>query len=323
MNMLFDTIANMQAVRVYRLGRLSKAKAALLETAQREAAKVWNLCVQEHLKARQAKSKWPERNALQLLTKGRAELHSQSVQMVVRSFVGNIDATKEVRKENEAIRYPYKEKQFYPVSWPAQAICKEQNRVLLPMGRKRKSLTFPIALPEDAGSIKLIWNNGYELHVASERGKQDYQGRNQAAVDLGEIHLAAVTANTGKALVVSGRGIRALKRQQVMQVGEIQHKQSRCQKRSRRWKKLQQTKAKQLSRSKRRVRDLRHKATRQVITFCQQENVESLYVGNPHGVRRKSSGRKHNQRLATFRRKIPGQRESTFSLGVRSNPQGC
>jgi ureidoglycolate amidohydrolase len=27
--------------------------------------------------------------------------------------------------------------------------------------------------------------------------------------------------------------------------------------------------------------------------------------------------------LATFRRKIPGQRESTFSLGVRSNPQGC
>ncbi len=53
-------------------------------------------------------------------------------------------------------------------------------------------------------------------------------------------------------------------------------------------------------RIERRVRDLRHKATRQVIEFCQQEQVGTLFIGNPHGVRNENRGRYHNQRMAQW-----------------------
>lgn len=291
----------MQVVRIHRLGQLSKSKEALVRAAQMEAAKVWNLCVVAHKEARESRTPWPERETLQLVTKGTAALHSQSVQMVVRSFIGNIDSTRENRKENRLWKYPHKEKVFYPVSWPAQAVSTEPNRVILPMGRGRKSLVFPVSLPENSGSIKLVWDNGYELHVVTETAAATASpGTVQATVDLGEINLAAVTTNTGQAIVVSGRGIRTIKHQQLKQVGQIQAKQARCVKRSNRWRKLQRAKAKLLARSKRRVRDLRHKAVRQVIDFCEQVKVGSLYIGNPHGVRNKNSGRKHNQRMAKW-----------------------
>jgi putative transposase len=53
-------------------------------------------------------------------------------------------------------------------------------------------------------------------------------------------------------------------------------------------------------RIERRVRDLRHKATRQVIDFCVEHEVGTLFIGNPHGVRQESKGRHHNQRMAQW-----------------------
>ena len=54
------------------------------------------------------------------------------------------------------------------------------------------------------------------------------------------------------------------------------------------------------ARAKRRVRDLRHKASTQVIDFCKQEGITNLYVGNPEGVQRKNSGRHQNQRMSQW-----------------------
>ena len=93
-----------------------------------------------------------------------------------------------------------------------------------------------------------------------------------------------MVSNTGAALVVSGRGIRSLKRQRNMRHRKLAKKQARCQKYSRHWKKLQRARNKMAGRIERRVRDLRHKATRQVIDFCQEQQVGTLFIGNPHGV---------------------------------------
>jgi putative transposase len=144
-----------------------------------------------------------------------------------------------------------------------------------------------------------VWNNGFELHVCLQITRRaQAPGEVQATVDLGEIHLAAVTTNTGAAMIVTGRGIRSLKRQRQQQLGKIARKQSRCHKYSRRWKKLQRAKNKQCRRAERRMRDLRHKATRQVIDFCVEQQVGTLFIGNPHGVRNKKTGRHHNQRMS-------------------------
>ena len=68
--------------------------------------------------------------------------------------------------------------------------------------------------------------------------------------------------------------------------GVMAKKLSRCTKGSRRWKKLRKARATQASRIERRVRDVRHKATRQVIDFCMAHEVGKVFIGNPDGVRR-------------------------------------
>src|SRR5213082_3238248 len=136
------------------------------------------------------------------------------------------------------------------------------------MGRGRPSLVLPIEMPENSGACTLVWNRGFELHVCVEVPQADgAPGTVQATVDLGEIHLAAVTTSTGAALIVTGRGIRSLKRQRSRQLGQLTRKQSRCQKHSRRWKKVQQAKNKLCRRAEQRVRDLRRKAKRKEIDY--------------------------------------------------------
>jgi len=199
------------------------------------------------------------------------------------------------------MKYPWKTKRFYPVMWPAQAVCREHGRVVLPMGRGRASLILPIELPPTSGACTLVWNNGFELHVCVELPQAaQAPGDVQATVDLGEIHLAAVSTNTGKAMLVTGRGIRSLKRQRNLSLGKLAKKQAHCKKYSRRWKKLQRAKNQLCRRAERRIRDMRHKATRQVIDFCVEHEVGSLFIGNPHGVRNRDSGRHHNQRMALW-----------------------
>jgi putative transposase len=292
---------HMKTVRIYRLDQLSPALFERLKTAQMEAAQVWNLCLQTHKAARFAHTTWPHQHELHHLTKGRFVLHSQSVQSIFRVFLANIEATRRLRKEHPEMRmkYPWQAKCFYPVHWPAQAVCKEQGRVILPMGRGRSSLVLPLTLPDHAGACTLVWNHSFELHVCIEVPQAETSpGTAQATVDLGEIHLAAITTNTGAAVIVTGRGIRSLKRQRNKQMRLLTKKQSRCTKHSRRWRKLQRAMNKHCRRAERRIRDLRHKASRQVIDFCVEHKVGSLFIGNPHGVRNRDAGRHQNQRMA-------------------------
>src|SRR6266536_364437 len=169
------------------------------------------------------------------------------------------------------------------------------------MGKGRKSLVLPIDLPSNSGARTLVWNRGFELHVCVEVPQSKASpGKVQATVDLGEIHLAAVTTSTSKALIVTGRGIRSLKHQRTKQLGQLAKRQSRCKKYSRRWKRLQRAKNRVCKRAERRIRDQRHKATRQVIDFCVENEVGALFIGNPHGVRHQDKGRHHNQRMSLW-----------------------
>jgi putative transposase len=292
----------MKTVKIYQLN-LSPSQFQRCKTAQMEAAQVWNTCMEAHKAARLTHTQWPARDALQKATKGQFALHSQSVQMIVAAFLANIETTHQLRQRHPQMqmKYPWRTKRFYPVKWPAQAISRERRRVVLPMGRGRPSLVVPLDLPENSGACTLVWNNGFELHVCVDIPKaQESPGTAQATVDLGEIHLAAVTTTTGEAMIVTGRGIRSLKHLRSKQLGKIAKKQARCDKYSRRWKKLQRAKNKQCRRAERRIRDQRHKATRKVIDFCVEQQVGTLFIGNPHGVRNKNCGKHHNQRMALW-----------------------
>jgi putative transposase len=296
-----STMETVETVRIYRLTGLSPRYRSRVRAAQMEAARVWTLCRDLHLAARRDHSSWPNREDLQLATKGQFALHSQSVQMICHAFLANIETTREVRKTNRRIRYPYKDKRFYPLHWPAQAVSRDDKHIILPMGRGHRSLVFRLNLPEHIGACTLVWREGYELHVSMAAVRADAApGQTQATVDLGEIHQAAVTINTGVALVISGRGIRSLKRRHNKALGQLAKKRTRCHKGSRRSRKLQAARIRVSARKRRQIRDLRHKGTHAVIAFCRAAGVGSLFIGNPHGVRKRNCGRHHNQRMSQW-----------------------
>ena len=275
----------MNTIKIYRLNHLSPTLFARLRAAQMQAAQVWNLCCELHKAARTAQSTWPGQNELQQATKGQFALQSQSVQMVVHAFLANIEATRHLRATHPKMRmkYPWKSKRFYPVHWPAQAVSVEPGRVVLPMGRGRPSIVLHLDFPEHCGACTLVWNRGFELHVCVEAPQAvEAPGPVRATVDLGGIHLAATTTNTGAALIVTGRGIRSLKRQ--------------------------------------------------VIDFWIEQRVGSLFIGNPHGVCSRDSGRHHNQRMSLWEygkdidylgHKAKQARNSCFTGSERGNSSRC
>jgi putative transposase len=299
--------AHMETVRIYRLTDLDKRTRGRLRAAQMEAARLWMDCVEWHKQARTAHERWPSRDELQRRTKGGTyALHSQSTQMVCHQFLANVDTIRQLRQANPRHRYPYHLKKYMTVEWPAQAVARQGKHLILPMGRSRRSFSFHLSgLPEQMGAVSLVWNGEYELHIVvpaalPEPAVLPTASSVQATVDLGEIHQAAVTTSTGKALIVTGRGMRSLKRQHNKLLGHLSRLQARCKKGSKRWRRLQYTKERESGKKERRVRDLRHKGTRQAVNFCQREGVHTLYVGDPHGVRNQNKGRHHNQRMAQW-----------------------
>ena len=121
-----------------------------------------------------------------------------------------------------------------------------------------------------------------------------------ATIDLGQIHQCAVTTNTGQGLIVSGRGIRAEKQRASKMHGSIASKQARCKKGSKRYRRLQKARNTYAARAERRIRDMRHKGTRQAVDFCETNGVSQVFIGNPDGVRKRRSGRHHNQRMSQW-----------------------
>ncbi len=290
-------------VRIHAFPALPRETLARISAGRTEAAKVWMACRDLHASARKDHAPWPRRSELQKATKGQYALHSQSVQMVCHAFLANIETTAELRRAGKhKMKYPWRDKRYYPLLWPAQAVAVTARHIILPMGRGRASVVLPKPSGFVPGACKLVWNgSANELHVTVEVSVQAARDSEVVAtVDLGQIHQCAVTTSTGEALIVSGRGQRSLKRRQNKMHGEIARRQSRCQKGCRRWKKLARARHKHASRIERQVRDLAHKGTRAVVDFCASHDVGTVFIGDPHGVRKKRSGRKHNQRMAQW-----------------------
>ncbi len=206
----------METVRIIPLGRLSTKLSHCLRDAQMEAAEVWNCCCELHKEARRDGAKWPNRDDLQRATKGRFKLHSQTVQMIAHQLLDNVEATRKLRREHPemGMKYPCRTKGYFTLMWPAQAASIKGNRVILPMGRGRKSIVLKgIDMPDGAGACKMVWRGGYELHVSRGRTPTTHTNTDRAdspavhaCVDPGEIPQCAVATSTGDALVVSGRG---------------------------------------------------------------------------------------------------------------------
>ncbi|MBM3236211.1 IS200/IS605 family element transposase accessory protein TnpB [Candidatus Poribacteria bacterium] len=287
---------------------MNKEKFQHCQQLSQESAHVWNALKIFFWRTYRKKGVWLSESSMKRYLNGRFALHSQSIQAIIEKFCDNLKSAHSLRKENPDIRYPYKNKSWYCVHWKKNAIKVEDRYIHLSNGKGRQGIIFK--LPKylancQPGCVELIWRNGYWLSITLDiEGKQQILGFNTAAVDMGEIH--AITITDGKeALVISGRFLRSVKRNRSKRLAQLSRMQSRCQKYSRKWQRLQAVKEKVQAECERRTRDLSHKITRLALDWCIEHNVKELVIGNVTGIgkntnKEKRLNRKNRQKVGQW-----------------------
>src|SRR5262249_55426202 len=179
-------------------------------------------------------------------------LHSQSVQALCQTFAANVDTATALRRQELAdtgsiqTPYPRHPKAYQTVVWKDQALTVSPSGSLrLPTAGQRPALFLPLPAEYRQANLRraeLTWRaDHYELCLTLDTGKTlppPLPAGAVAGVDLGEVHIAAVTTSNRHALVVSGRQLRACKQWRNKVHSVLQEKLSRCQPGSRRAKRL-------------------------------------------------------------------------------------
>jgi putative transposase len=217
-------------------------------------------------------------------------LHAHSIDAAEQGFPKACKTARAYRKLGLKTRFPYKRKYWRTTIWKNSGIRKADKTLLLALARGRAPLrvSLPsrlVALPPDAfAEMRLVWDKvsrRYHWHLVIEDGQLPAAppGDQIAAVDLGEVHPAAVTDGQ-EALVVSARALRSARQYTHKRLASLQQAHSRKTKGSRQWQKLQRRKNRFLAQQKRLVRDIEHKVSRAVVDWAVEHRVGTLAIGD-------------------------------------------
>ena len=231
--------------------------------------------------------------------------HSHSVQAIIddycaarRSFFSNL-------KSNPNARPPFKRKWYHPMTWRATGISYKRGKLRLSMGEGREPLwlridkKFQKKVPAE---ISMVYNRN--THIYEFQATYDTQPKTSkaqagtaVAVDMGEIH-PIVSFDGMTSEIYNGRYLRSLMQYREKFKAKINQLLSRCQRESRRYKKLKRAKQRKLYHLNNLIRDVRHKITSRFVSTCKAKNVETIVIGDLKHIRRfMDYGKKANQKL--------------------------
>ena len=293
-------------VRTISLRGLNKTQMALCSLLRREAGRCWTDMLHAHMESRG--SKWLKSSDLEKLTKGMYTLHSQTVQALAQKLDDNCKTARQLRKNDPEARYPYKDKTYQTVIWKDQAIRVVKGKIVLPNGRKIPSLTLPLPAEYqecDIRKAELTWRaDHYELCITIDTGiliPPQLESGKTVGIDLGEINIAAAVTEEGEGLVISGRYLRSINRLRNKRLSAYQSLIDRCKDGSKRQRKLLKNKRKASTKYERQRRDVLHKASRQLVNFCQEQGVSQIAVGDVKDIQNGVDlGRKCNQKISQW-----------------------
>ncbi len=303
-------------VRLVALRGLDSATLDQCQALRQEAGRLWTDIVTLHAQAR-AQGRWLSASDLEQATKGgQYALHSQSVQALCQKFAANVETAAELRRQEFAetrhiqTAYPHHPKVYQTVVWKDQGLTVlPSGELRLPTGGQRQPLLLP--LPEEyrqanlrrvetdlaGGPLRTLPDARYRSGAAVRRCPREQS----LGVDLGEVHIAAVTTTRRHALLVSGRQLRSCKQWRNKVHSVLQAQLSRCQPGSRRAQRLLKRKAQVSARVYRQQRDLLHQAARKVVDYCQAEGVSQIAVGDVRDIQTGVSlGKQTNQKISQW-----------------------
>jgi hypothetical protein len=183
-------------------------------------------------------------------------------------------------------KYPHKRKFYRATIWKNTGIRVRDKRLLLARARSLSAVS--VSLPPDLAQLppqafvemRLVYDRvgrRYQWHLVVDDGllPTDALGDQTLAADLGEIHPAAVANEEGAVVIFTAQELRALNQYRDKKLSTLQARQSKCTKRSRRWKRLQRRKVYLLARNNRQRRDIEHKVTRAITNHAKAEGASA------------------------------------------------
>jgi putative transposase len=193
-------------------------------------------------------------------------------------------------------RYPWRRKLYRTTIWKRSGIRVRDGVVRLSRARGLEPVSFAWYGAETVREVRLVYDlkqRRYFWHLVLEDGQEPAPapGDRTAAIDLGEIHPVAITDGE-EACIVSCRELRSIAQQTNKELAAISRKKARCQRGSRRSRRLSRARRKRLARQKLRRRDLEHKISRATIDWCLEKQIGVLALGDVRNVADKTKVKK-------------------------------
>jgi hypothetical protein len=163
------------------------------DDARREAARLWNRMVILHHWFRKRRKLWPSEAQFKAHFKRRFNLHSQTIQALIERFFANIETCKTNRANGLHQRYPHRIKHFLSPTWKKSAITRLGNHLSLSMGSNRKPIEIYASSLPPGDIVQVTLDHGKAFVTLKREIDEPVSGERRAAVDLGIIHLAALT----------------------------------------------------------------------------------------------------------------------------------
>lgn len=258
-----------------------------------------------HWLSRYGAEKWNDR-----LNAGKPNLlQAHSIDAAQQGFAKACKTARECRKAGLDTRYPYKRKKFRTTIWKKSGIRRMGDHLLL--SRAKGLPAIRVALPDDLRDVldilevRLVYDKAkrhYTWHIVVENGKQpkDAPGTNVVAVDMGEIHPAAMS-DGHDTVVVTCRELRSQQQYRNKRLASLRQRQSRYKRKSRMWKRIQRRINRFLAQQDKRIRDMQHKVSREVVNVAVEREAGTIAIGDVRDVADKVNlGKKTNQKISNW-----------------------
>ena len=236
-------------------------------------------------------------------------LQAHSIDAAQQGFPKACTTARECRKAGLETCYPYKRKTYRTTIWKQSGIRVKGHTLLL--ARARGLLPIRIAVPDTIRDalrileVRLVYDKAkrrYCWHVVLENGKQpkDAPGTNVMAVDLGEIHPAAMSDGQTN-VVITCRELRSKRQYTQKRLAALRSRQSKCKQGSRLWKRIQKRISRFLAQQERRTRDLEHKISRAVVNVADSQKAGTIAIGDVRDAAdRVKLGKQANQKISNW-----------------------
>jgi putative transposase len=282
--------------------RLTGEESRLVDTLRKEAANLWNDCLDLHWwlydvyniwTSASEKKKWYNANT--------HKLHSQTIQAIIELHEETCKRTRELRSKGEKQwRYPWKHKKFFIIKYKKAAITCKDKKLQFSNGKQQIPLVIPQPKHIDFHTIRsaeIVWHKDqYWMHISVEIPKQkQVQGKKEAGCDLGIIH-AAVLSDGKSHFIVTGRELRSLQRYRNKTLKEFQKRISRKKPGSNKRQKFILRKRRFLEKMERRIEYLLHAISKMVTNWCVEHHIKTLYIGTPDGVQKNTRKKKKTRK---------------------------